>query len=348
MKEREVLIWWIDDDREHVEEAINLEKSNENLKVTFMEPKDVTAGLKSLSVEDVPDLFLVDYFLNRRGKEKYQNQGLTMEGTIRENYPEHPVYGFTVAMEGEEKELRKIFSEIKQAAEERFDKILNFKDVQRKGNDIYKDALDHRRIRESERGSLKELFQLIKAPEDVKERLKMILPDELHEGLATKGDMEKPEGNAIAFARWVRESLMTKPGFLYNRLYTATHLGMTEEAFEGISGKFGDTKYNGVFHETEPLLWWVCRIDEILFSQDKAKDIENTKPLEVAPEVFEIPEGQRTKCAVCGEKYPETVGLNLDDEEEQSVHYKCSTVNRDKRGELYFDEPRCFVIKSDD
>ncbi len=333
-----VLIWWIDDKDEHRKAAKEMEKKTKNSKVIFFKPEDVSKMLGSSSLRKIPNLFLVDYRLDSQ-RDKFRDLGLTMEGKIRENYPDIPVYGFTLYPK------RKNFYE--KVVKKRFDKILDFKDIQRCGHIIlHKDALTYRKIKSSRTNDPEELFRLIKAPNDIKQRLRTMLPDELHGGLTRSGAATKYPGDTIIFARWVRQSLMARPGFLYNSLHTATHLGMIESAFKKISKNFESARYKGVFYETEQPLWWVCVVDEILLSQKKTKSIKETNPWEIAPLVFKIPTKNQTKCAVCGEKYPETVGFNLTDEEEQPVHYKCSNVDRNKKTELYFDEPRSFKINS--
>jgi hypothetical protein len=168
------------------------------------------------------------------------------------------------------------------------------------------------------------------------------LPEELRSGLALEGEGRRG-GDSIAFARWLRGKLMAIPGFVYNEFRVATHLGVTSAGFRSVSQRFDKARYVGVFHETAEPLWWVSKVDEILFSLEGAKNMEVKEPWEVAPEILGIPETQRTKCVVCGKGYPETVGTDVDDElNEQPVHFRCSTVDRNRKAELFFDEPHAF------
>ena len=338
-----VKILWIDDEViDHAEDAKNLMYARKKLEVSIIHPTNLDSELRPLKTSNnIPDLFLVDYFLDEvkfegEGNGKYQHRGLAVAGRLREFEPEHPIYVVT------QKDAKKegIFFSEAQAVRAVFDKILPFKDLQREGHNIlYYDALDYRSIRKSPRRNLGGLFKLLQAPDDLKERLKLVLPEELREGLA-------PYGNTITFAKWVRLVLLDLPGFLYDQLHAATHFGMTVETFKKISPKLKGAKYSGAFAKTSPALWWVSKLNDIIFSMPKARKINKTNPWELCPMVFNLPKKMHTKCIVCGDPFPETVGMNLkDDSDLQPVHYRCSIPHPNRRRELYFDEPRCFEIK---
>ena len=338
-----VKILWVDDEvTDHTEDAKNLKYAKKELDVTIIHPTNLNSELYQFKKsKKMPDLFLVDYFLDEikfegEGNGRYQHRGLVVAGRLRELVPEYPIYVVS------QKDTRKegIFLTEAQAARAVFDKILTFKEVQREGPDIlYYDAIDYRLIRKSTRRNLKALFRLLQAPEDLAERLKLVLPNELREGLASLG-------NAIAFAKWVREVLLTTPGFLYDELHVATYLGLTIKAFRTISKKLKQANYNGVFSRTTPHLWWVTKLNQIIFSFPKAKETNKINPWELFPTIFNLHKSAQARCVICGEFFRETVGINLkDDSDLKPVHYRCSIPHPNKRRELYFDEPRGFEIK---
>ncbi len=346
----EVHVLWVDDDKDdHLDDAKNLECARKGLCIEMFHPLVLHSKLLKLrNSGEMPDLFLVDYYLDlvANGKNgKFKQRGLSVAGMIREIDPERPIYVITQ----QETKVEGIFYSVAQAARECFDRILMFKEIQREEgpNILYYDALDHRAIRESLRGDLKALFELLQAPDDVTETLKLVLPNELKNGLSAKKSTKHPEGNVIAFARWTREILLRVPGFLYEELYASTHLGMLIDSFREISPRLKKARYSGIFARTSPPLWWVSELNDIVFSNQKAWKIDKTNLWEVAPTVFSTPKEGLAKCEVCGESFPETVGINLkDDKDLKPVHYRCSRPYLQKRKrELYFDEPRGFEVK---
>lgn len=340
-----VKVLWIDDEvTDHTDDAKNLEYLKKSLKVTIVHPSNLSSELKP---NKLPDIFLVDYFLDEvsltgaMGK-KYDQRGLAVAGKIREVNPERPIY--VVTQQRAKKEG--IFVSEAQAAKAAFDRRLTFKEVQRDGHNIlYYDALDYRLIRESSGGGLKVIYDLLHAPDGISEKIGLVLPDELKKGVSSSGSNENPEGNPIAFAKWIRQILLEIPGFLYDELHAATYMGIRVEAFKEVSSKFKKAKYSGVFARTNRPLWWASELTDIIFSKPKSQKIAKVNPWEVAPIVFKIPETKRVKCAVCNDLFPETVGINLNDDADlRPIHYRCSKPHPVRKRELYFDELRVFEV----
>lgn len=349
MINKTVKILWIDDEKERNKDAKNITYNRKYLRIEVLHPKSKKMKERLVEIENkknLPDIFLIDYFLDlvpeEINGEKYHTRALALAGKIRELVPEYPIYVIT----NKETDKKGIFFSETQAAKTTFEKILILKDVLREGHNIlYYDALDFKRLRESTRNDLSILFELLEAPEDIKERIKLVIPDELKEGLAFPESTEHPEGNAIQFAKWVQYTFLTTPGFVYDKLHAATHMGLNVESFEKISPKLNKAKYSGIFSKTNEDVWWVSMLNNIIFSYKKAQKSNKTNPWEVAPIIFNISDKDRSKCAVCGGFFPETVGINLKDEKDlKPVHYKCSRPHPLKRRILYFDESRAFEV----
>jgi len=334
-----IRILWIDDDCvNHKEDAKNLEYEMPNLTIEIIHPTILEKKLKSKTKK--PDLFLVDYFLNQTpspDNKKFPDKGLTTAGRLKENYLELPVYGVShLVNEG-------MFDSAAQAANSVFDKIFTFQTIQNNGaNILFWDARDFKIIRNVQKEDIDALLSTLKAPDSLKSRLQLVLPDALRKGIGTK-----KEGNSIAFGRWMIEKFLQTPGFLYDDLHAATHLGLTETAFKRISSdkKFKKIKYSGIFSKTSPDLWWVSELNNLVFSSPKAKKMDCDTTWEIAPSIFGISGEECSKCVVCGEPYPELVGINLDNEKKLApVHYRCSEPYLSKKREMFFDEIRGFKI----
>ncbi|MFX0196309.1 MAG: hypothetical protein ACFFCW_09330 [Candidatus Hodarchaeota archaeon] len=274
---KKINVLWIDDEIDRTEDARYIAQKTENLRIEVIHPieekmKDRLAQIKDK--KNLQDLFLIDYFLDRKAMrprgEKFESRALSLAGRIRELLPEYPIY----VLSNKERDSEGIFASEAQAAKASFDKILTLRDVQRYGHRIlYFDALDYRLIRNSERNKIDALFKLLKAPEEITDKLKLVLPDELQYGLSSPSRSKIPFGNAISFANWVRELILNIPGFLYDELYTATYLGMKREYFKNISSKFKKAVYSGVFASTSPNLWWVIEI-KYYFQNLKLKEVK--------------------------------------------------------------------------
>ena len=341
----DIRILWIDDDCEnHKEDAKNLEHAMPSLSIEIIHPTKLEEKLK-LEQKNMPDLYLVDYYLNEKpssaGGEKYPDRGITVAGKLKENYPNFPVYGVS------HRDDKGIFGNESQAANSVFDKILTFKILQDNGaNILFWDAKDYEKIRNIRKENIDDLFLILKVPDSIKCRIQLVLPDTLRKGLGTK-----KEGNSIAFGRWVFEKFLQTPGFLYDDLHAATHLGMNEAAFKRISQdkkyekKFKKIKYTGIFSKTSQDLWWVSELNNLVFSSSRAKKIDHNMTWEIAPILFNISDDEYSKCIVCNEPYPELVGINREDEKNIApIHYRCSETYPFKKQELFFDEIRGFNL----
>lgn len=342
MSKTNLVVYWIDDVLEHREDVKNLMFKNKKLKVLFYHPNEFIEKINVRLDDYQPDMFLVDYFLNRisdENKKKYDFKGLTLAGTIRENYPMHPIYAMTnetlFKMDGP-------FTSEAYASKNTFDKIFNYNEIQKYGDNIlYNDAIYYKLLRQTPQKNVKSLFNLLNTPDNIRETLRTVLPTDLRCGLNNN-----KQGNCMAFARWVRYELLIKPGFLYDIDFTANYLGTTIESFEKISTKLSKAKYRGIFSKTTEPLWWVSELDRIIFSYKKAKEIKEVDVWRVAPLIFDIPSKNLSKCGICGEPYPEAIGVNINNNDDwRPVHYKCSEPDPNVKQKLYYDEIRAFKSK---
>ena len=326
-----IKIVWIDDEPSHMEDAKTLESKRKDLKIKFISTSNFEDFLKKQ--EDGMDLFLIDDKLRGR------SVGVGIAGKIREKFPEIPMYLFTAYPEE-----YGISTALAEAAKSLGDDVLDLKKVQREGHDIlYYNAIDYRRIRESPHEEINALLILLKAPDEDCKRIVSALPESLKKGLLTRSD-----GNAIAFAKWVKRNFLKLPGFVYNSLYSATKLGITKKAFQDLASEFEDARYDGVFAKTGPKLWWDSKLAKIIFqlASEKLRGDDTTDLRKLTTKLFSLDEAKMSKCSVCGEKYPDTVGINKDDEEDyQPVHYKCSEPHPTKTRVLYFEEARQFSME---
>jgi hypothetical protein len=332
-------VFWIDDDpsrrkdAEHMEKLLEEETAKEHvaLNVKFLTGEDwakftAKPGFRKSHV----DLFLLDYVFFIKGLPT--RRGLSIAGEIRENFPNVPIYMFSAK------------GVVPQVAESFADSVMDLKDIQRRPAIVYYDVMDYQKISKLPRRLPSGVFDLFKAPDRDRERMVLAFPEDIKKLLSHPDESFNP----LNFAKWMKHTFLRLPGFVYNSLYSATMLGMTEKTFIQLSSEFDDAKYRGVFSRTSPNLWWVSRLKDIVFqiATEKMPEKDTTDISELTPLVFGIGQSKTSKCAVCGKRYPETVGID-DDGRMYPVHYKCSVPHPEKTRVLFFDEERKLAPKED-
>jgi hypothetical protein len=338
-----VNVLWVDDEnRDRKADKERFEKRQKNLKIELIRPEKIAEWL----CEKDWDLFLIDYCLNLLSPRennsseindiRYPYKGLTVEGIIREQNPDKPIY--CVSSKYEELKSGPEYNFIRKA----FDGFLGLKDIQRHGEIIlYSDAIDYKSIREARKNDLNTLFSLLQAPDEDWEILQLVLPTSLRNGLETNS-----EGSSIEFACWIKDILFENPGMLYPELNSATYFGMNVEGFESIKARLNCALYTGIFSQTNEPFWWKSQLTKIVFSNKKITKYPDKSPWIIAPSIFEVPSLQRTRCIKCGNEFPECLGISESDPSDiQPVHIHCSHPYSQKEVKMYFEEYRGFKIE---
>jgi len=112
--------------------------------------------------------------------------------------------------------------------------------------------------------SVKDFIDLLDVPEVEIERLHAVIPDDLKAGDFYSG---KKNSLLLSISKWVRKTLIARPGFLYDRMWAATLMGIKEESFAKVEAIFAEAKYAGIFADEGNERWWQSKIREILFSR---------------------------------------------------------------------------------
>ena len=352
---KQAVICWIDDDIEksssNARRRLNEFRKDKRLLFIPLHPALVNDYLEK--PKRAPDLFLVDYRLNKEpstsGK-TYPFAGTSIAGLLRDTYPEQPIY-LTSAL---------IASAHVSEETDLFDRTIPDAELTKpKGKSILLyDSLAYRRIRTSRgRSNVKTLADLLKAPALSGQYVINALPDDLRDGLGKRHDNVVSTSEAlglsgtIRFARWITRTLLRNPGILYDDLYAATLLGMSEDYFNSRlvnvlrKHELGPTlEYVGVFNETYPRYWWKAALSKLVLGHPDVRDQKVSKVWELAPEIFRVNKKNRARCIVCRKPFPETVGVDLDDEDRRGpVHWHCSEPHPDKQPILHFEQVRILL-----
>ena len=188
------------------------------------------------------------------------------------------------------------------------------------------------------------MLNLLNPPEDIIEDLYAALPEALKEGLRPTKDENKPEGNSLLYAKWIKHTLLAYCGFIYDSLSAATSVGLPVKKFLELED-FKPALYKGIFSQSKEDRWWKRKLQAILIDKAQStldiKDIGN--PFSLAEKIYKLKKNEQLKCAVCKEKYPETVAFNKSNaNDRQPVHFSCSSIDHSKENKLFFEEIRYF------
>jgi hypothetical protein len=111
-----------------------------------------------------------------------------------------------------------------------------------------------------------DLISLLKSPEVDKIKLENVIPRELKENFNDRALFQNT-------SHWIRNTLMARPGFLYDRLWTATFLGLTKTGYEKVEELFKEARYKGLFADKSKERWWKSRLLEILSRKVKTSGL---------------------------------------------------------------------------
>lgn len=317
---------WIDDNKSREDSLKTLARAlsvdGEFLDVS---KKDITIEVDKTLLKNKFDLILIDHFLDRT-KENSIRTGSTVTEYIREQSPDCPIVGVTAARKATDIDFHK-----KSIYEDLFEEAA----ISDYYNSILSIAESYRALVKKRPQSNEDLIKLLKAPEDVIKLLTIVIPEVIKRNY-------KDRSLLINISKWIRHGLMSKPGFLYNNLWTATLLGLKEDSFIKVKHTFEKAKYNGLFTDKSDERWWQTQVRKIIYAKNP-KD-ESAFPWQLGHKLKGITKKDHCVCYACGKEFPETVGFT-DEAAKTAVplHWQCSSIHPKFESTLYYDEIRIMV-----
>ncbi len=312
-------IVWIDDNPKR-------ETTAQDLKAEFINVRNgnLEDAVKNLLEGNQPRLVILDHILDKTATENpVFKRGSTIAEAIKEQWPSCPVIGVT--------NLNNI-DDIDQRTRETYDELFPFHNFRE-----YLDRIDSIEkgfsfIAKQSPSKMTDVIKLLKPPEEELDRLVAALPDGLKEPA-----LDASVGSRLY--RWV-DHLMKRPGFLYDRLWAATLLGLNESGFIKVEEQFKKGKYTGVFSVGSDPRWWSRRLTALLYEMCPAE-----------PGEFSWQTGRRldgitrrfySRCYRCdSDSPPETVAyLDSESDEQQPMHLECTVLHPGYKRELYFEDVR--------
>lgn len=327
---RKLKFYWVDDDssRQSRINSINnyrVKGGVPRANVSFIEAagKKLDEIINEILRLPEPDLLLIDHFLNLR----YQtgspgiSKGSTVAQIIRASWPSCPVIGITAA------EKRSL---IKWQGESVYDALYVVDSLRKNYSALFIAAYYFNVLKRSKPKNKEEIVRLLGVPDDDKQQLLSIMPDFL---------LQSDIGQVHRIFAWIKFELMDRAGFLLNKLWVATMLGIKEESMYKVERLFQSAVYKGLFSDSEDVRWWSSKVKRLLFAKVTAPQSRST--WELGHKLPRINSRDFSRCYKCEEKYPEIVAFT--DKKRSTLkpmHLKCTYSDPSDKRKLYFQEYR--------
>jgi CheY-like chemotaxis protein len=314
---------WIDDESGRIRDARSLARSLK-IKVIFedVRKKELVEVLQGILSGQEPDLVLIDHRLDKVLEGGIIQTGSTTAEVIREKWAECPIVCVT-AVRLEDIDLHKKLI---------YEQVIEYPELFENYPFLISLAKSFKILRRKRPKDIKGFMNLIKAPSPDRPRLDAILPEEIKRGFEGRSPL-------ISISRWIRQTLMAKPGFLYDQLWAATSVGIKEHSFEKVHDALAEAKYKGIFADDGNPRWWQTRIKEILYERFPADERQFT--WELGRRLNGVRKQDYSVCYVCKKEFPEIVGFT--DETAQTrkpMHLRCSVSHPRFEKALFFEEIR--------
>ncbi|MEA5402598.1 hypothetical protein VB776_06715 [Arcicella sp. DC2W] len=314
---------WIDDNPERIISSNNLAASLE-IKCDFIDvnKQDVGEIIQNLLKDEEPELIIIDHnLIDSIPNTNLIKKGSSAASIIRQQWKECPIVCFT----GMEPSI--VDSQEKNIYEEMYpiENISNYY------AEIHSIATSFNEIKRKKPESINSLLTLLKCPIIDQEKVKAIIPKNLKENFHDGGLI-------IEISNWVRKTLMSRPGFLYDELWAATLLGLNETGFEKVKDTFERAKYTGIFSNDKNPRWWKSELINILGENVNSPGL----PSHRGRLLERITEDDYSKCHATQEAFPETVAFVDESRDSVAVAIKLreTILHGGYEKLLYFDEIR--------
>ncbi|MEW6738494.1 MAG: hypothetical protein AB1325_01145 [Nitrospirota bacterium] len=322
-KKQKLFFMWIDDESERDRAAENLERLlHVDVEFKDVRGKNLITELHNILGGIKPDLILIDHRLDKVLADSVVETGSSVAEIIREKWPACPIVCVTAAR-SEDVDLHK---------KSIYEDLYEYPQLSEHYPSLLSIAESYRHLIQKRPQNNEDLIKSIKPPADDKNRLITIMPENIKQNY---------NDNSLLFniSKWVRHVLMSKPGFLYDQLWTATLLGLKANSFNKVKNIFDKAKYRGIFADTSKERWWQTGVRQILYS--RFSNETSSYPWLLGRKLSGITKRDYSICHVCHKELPDTVGYT--DEAAKTpvpMHRRCSITHPAFESSLYVEEIR--------
>ena len=317
-------ILWIDDSPSRKKQAMDLQDET-SIKVEFISLKDKDLEKEKISIRSnyKPELVIIDHVLDKTKSTEGVRLGSTLTGFLRESWERCPFLGITAVGNIPKIDIEKYtYDELIEG--DQFSKYVRYIPNVLKG--FKKSATSE---------TIEQWIDWLEPPKKEIERIKGCMPHNV------KTDINK-KGFANRIYRWFRTKFYSMPGFLYDKDWVATFIGVKREAINTYLKHLNEAKYDGLFNNPDNPRWWKAKLYKVIYGNCKDENAAFRSPQDVAKEVLKIEDKFSSKCPVCGKKWPDIMAY-VDDSENASLkqmHLGCTVAHPDYRYEPMFEEIR--------
>lgn len=311
---------WIDDDPKREKAAKSLETSlNVNVKFIDASKEDSEGKLSEFLDLEEPDLIIIDHNLADITSGIFR-KGSTVATFIREKWFDCPIISISGNIVEVDSQQRALYLDLF-PIEKISDYYTNIDTI----------ATSFKKMRANRPGNVEEFLVALKTPEDDKLNLSNVLPMTLKHDFSNKSLL-------VEIAHWIKFVLLKRPGFLLNKIWVSTLLGIKEESFYKVCHHFEDARYRGHFSNDNEQRWWRSSVLERIYELvDSAGH-----PWEKGRYLPEIDMEDFSYCYVSNEPFPETVAYidSTMDAKEVAIKIKYSHLHPDYESLLNFEDIR--------
>ena len=317
---------WIDDNPSR-------EGTAKDLGARFVDVKnrEVSSTVEKLLKGPRASLVILDHVLDKtRPPSGLLQRGSTIAEAIKEAWPWCPVVGVTASDNMEDIDLR---------TKGVYDALFSFQDLRQHMDELQSIRSGFQAAARKRLQNTTQLVRLLTARADETKRLQSALPEDLRDR-----ELLRDPSVGSRLHRWV-DDLRRRAGFLYDKLWTATFLGLNESGLEIVKGKFERSLYRGVFWIRSDPRWWSTNLSSQLYKSAEAQRGELS--WNVGRRLEGITRRHFSRCYLCDDSTPpETVAyLDVASKERYPAHLKCTELHPRFKRELYFEDVR--VMKAE-
>jgi hypothetical protein len=245
---------WIDDKKSKVEQYRPVIEAGVEGQKTSLELIEVNSDLLgrlnewcSANKSRPPDLIIIDHIFTM--SLPFGLKGSSVAHLLRSELPRVPMVCVTAMFDRANSFDQEDISE--------YTALFRYQHLNDRLEELSAIARDFPKLHPTTANAREHFISALKPPGRDRVDLNQILPDEFQS--------EQHTTTEHRVARWIFDVFLRRPGFLYDRLYAATLLGLTVNGFSKVENKFDRAKYKGVFATNSEPKWWSSAVRKLLY-----------------------------------------------------------------------------------